>query len=82
MDLLEQGARMRAERTSRFCGGLLDLWPGTSPKPPASSPPTTAPSALRFVVLLRKRSGGTRADHGDRFIERRSTGTSLLPAGP
>ena len=27
MDLLQQGARMGDEKTSRFCGGLLDLWP-------------------------------------------------------
>ena len=29
-----------------------------------------AERALRFAVLLRKRSGGTRTDHGDRYIER------------
>jgi len=26
--------------------------------------------ALRFAVLLRQRSGGTRTDHGDRYSER------------
>jgi len=29
-----------------------------------------AERALRFAVLLRKRSGGTRTNHGDRYIER------------
>lgn len=73
MDLLEQGARMRDEKTSRFCTGLLDLWPALwNFTEIAGVEPTNnrAERALRFAVLLRKRSGGTRTDHGDRFIER------------
>lgn len=73
MDLLEQGARMRDERTSRFCAGLLDLWPALwnfTEIPGVDATNNRAERALRFAVLLRKRSGGTRADHGDRFIER------------
>ena len=73
MDLLEQGARMRDERTSRFCSALLDLWPALwnfTETPGVEPTNNRAERALRFAVLLRKRSGGTRADHGDRFIER------------
>lgn len=73
MDLLEQGARMRDERTSRFCNGLLDLWPALwnfTETPGVDPTNNRAERALRFAVLLRKRSGGTRTDHGDRFIER------------
>ena len=73
MDLLEQGARMRDDRTSRFCCGLLDLWPAlwSFTETPGVDPTNNrAERALRFAVLLRKRSGGTRTDHGDRFIER------------
>jgi len=73
MDLLEQGTRMRDEKTSRFCAGLLDLWPALwNFTETAGVDPTNnrAERALRFAVLLRKRCGGTRTDHGDRFIER------------
>jgi transposase len=76
MDLLERGARMRDDKTSRFCGSLLDLWPAlwnfteTRGVDPTNN---RAERALRFAVLLRKRSGGTRSDHGDRFIERMLT---------
>ena len=73
MDLLEQGARMRDDRTSRFCGGLLDLWPALwnfTEIPGVQPTNNRAERALRFAVLLRKRSGGTRTAHGDRFIER------------
>ncbi len=76
MDLLEQGARMRDEKTSRFCARLLDLWPALwNFTEIAGVDPTNnrAERALRFAVLLRKRSGGTRTDHGDRFIERMLT---------
>jgi transposase len=73
MDLFEQGSRMRDDRTSRFCCGLLDIWPAlwTFTETPGVDPTNNrAERALRFTVLLRKRSGGTRTDHGDRFIER------------
>ena len=73
MDLLEQGTRMRDEKTSRFCAGLLDLWPALwnfTETPGVDPTNNRAERALRFAVLLRKRSGGTRTDHGDRFIER------------
>lgn len=73
MDLLEQGSRMRDQRTSRFCDGLLDLWPALwnfTDTPGVEATNNRAERALRFAVLLRKRSGGTRTDHGDRFIER------------
>lgn len=41
MDLLEQGTRMRDEKTSRFCAGLLDLWPALRnfTEPPGVDPP-------------------------------------------
>jgi transposase len=73
MDLLEQGSRMRDDRTSRFCAGLLDLWPALwnfTETPGVDATNNRAERALRFAVLLRKRSGGTRGDRGDRFIER------------
>lgn len=73
MDLLEQGARMRDEKTSRFCRGLLDLWPALwnfTETPDVDPTNNRAERALRFAVLLRKRSGGTRTNHGDRYIER------------
>ncbi len=73
MDLLEQGARMRDKQTSRFCAGLLDLWPALwnfTETPGVDPTNNRAERALRFAVLLRKRSGGTRTDHGDRYIER------------
>lgn len=73
MDLLEQGARMRDDKTSRFCKGLLDLWPALwnfTETPGVEPTNNRAERALRFAVLLRKRSGGTRVDHGDRYIER------------
>lgn len=73
MDLLEQGSRMRDQQTSRFCTALLDLWPALwnfTETPGVDATNNRAERALRFAVLLRKRSGGTRADHGDRFIER------------
>jgi transposase len=73
MDQLEQGSRMRDDKTSRFCGGLLDLWPALwnfTETPGLDATNNRAERALRFAVLLRKRSGGTRTDHGDRHIER------------
>jgi transposase len=73
MDLLEQGSRMRDPKTSRFCCGLLELWPALwnfTQTPGVDPTNNRAERALRFAVLLRKRSGGTRTDHGDRFIER------------
>lgn len=76
MDLLEQGTRMRDARTSRFCTGLLGLWPAlwNFTETPGVAPTNNhAEQALRFTVLLRKRTGGTRANHGDRFIERLMT---------
>lgn len=76
MDLLEQGSRMRDEKTSRFCAGLLDIWPALwnfTEIPGVEPTNNRAERALRFAVLLRKRTGGTRTDHGDRFIERALT---------
>jgi transposase len=73
MDLLERGARMHDAKTSRFCDGLLKLWPALwnfTETPGADPTNNRAERALRFAVLLRKRTGGTRTDHGDRFIER------------
>jgi len=73
MDLLEQGSRMRDDKTSRFCCGLLDLWPALwnfTETPGVDTTNNRAERGLRFAVLLRKRSGGTRTDHGDRYIER------------
>lgn len=76
MDLLQQGSRMRDQKTSRFCHGLLDIWPALwnfTEIPGVDPTNNRAERALRFAVLLRKRSGGTRTDHGDRFIERMLT---------
>lgn len=73
LDLFEQGSRMRDAKTSRFCNGLLKLWPALwnfTENPGVDPSNNRAERALRFAVLLRKRSGGTRTDHGDRFIER------------
>ena len=73
MDLLEQGERMRDDKTSRFCAGLLDLWPALwnfTETPGVEPTNNRAERALRFAVPLRKRSSGTRTDHGDRYIER------------
>jgi len=73
MDLLEQGSRMRDEKTSRFCAALLDLWPALwNFTEHTGLDPTNnrAKRALRFLVLMRKRSGGTRVEPGDRLTER------------
>jgi transposase len=73
MDLLEQGSRMRDQKTSRFCNALLDIWPALwnfTEIPGVDPTNNRAERALRFAVALRKRSGGNRTDHGDRFIER------------
>jgi transposase len=76
MDLLEQGSRMRDQKTSRFCSGLLDPWPALwnfTEIPGVEPTNNRAERALRFAVPLRKRTGGTRTEHGDRFIERALT---------
>jgi transposase len=71
--LLEQGAAADHAKTSRFCAGILEeyaaLWtfcdvPGVDPTN------NDAERAMRHPVILRKISGGTQSDRGNRWIER------------
>jgi transposase len=71
--LLEQGTNSKHAKTSRFCAGLLEeyeaLWtfcdvPGISPTN------NDAERAMRGPVILRRISGGTQSERGNRFIER------------
>jgi transposase len=71
--LLEQGTRGRHAKTARFAAGLLEeydaLW--TFCEVPAISPTNNdAERALRHPVILRKISGGTQSDRGNRWTER------------
>lgn len=72
-ELLEQGARGRHPKTARFAAGLLEeydaLWtfcdvPGVTPTN------NDAERALRHPVILRKVSGGTQSERGNRWAER------------
>ena len=71
--LLEQGANSKHTKTGRFCAGLLDeydaLWtfcdvPGVNPTN------NDAERAMRGPVILRRISGGTQSERGNRWIER------------
>jgi transposase len=71
--LLEQGAKSKHAKTGRFCAGLLDeydaLWtfcdvPGVNPTN------NDAERAMRGPVILRRISGGTQSERGNRLIER------------
>ncbi len=71
--LLEQGTRGRHPKTARFCHGLLEeyeaLW--TFCEAPGVSPTNNdAERALRGPVILRRISGGTQSERGNRWIER------------
>jgi transposase len=71
--LLEQGARGRHAKTARFCDGLLEeydaLW--TFCEVPGISPTNNdAERALRHPVILRKISGGSQSERGNRWAER------------
>jgi transposase len=72
-ELLEQGANGRHAKTARFCNGLLEeyqaLW--TFCDVPAVTPTNNdAERALRGPVILRRISGGTQSERGNRWIER------------
>lgn len=71
--LLEQGTRGRHCKTARFCHGLLNeydaLW--TFCEVPGISPTNNdAERAMRHPVILRKISGGTQSERGNRWAER------------
>ena len=72
-ELLEQGARGRHPKTARFCAGLLEeyaaLW--TFCEVPGITPTNNdAERAMRGPVILRRISGGTQSERGNRWIER------------
>jgi transposase len=71
--LLEQGARGRHKKTSRFAAGLLEefdaLW--TFCEVPGIDPTNNAAErALRHGVIMRKTQLGTQSQIGNRWIER------------
>jgi len=73
LDLIERGSRIHDPKTSRLCDGLLAFWPALwhfTEIPDVDATNNRAERAIRFGVLLRNRTGGTRTDHGDRYIER------------
>lgn len=72
-ELLDQGANGTHPKTARFCAGILEeyeaLWtfcdvPGVTPTN------NDAKRALRGPVILRRISGGTQSERGNRWIER------------
>lgn len=71
--LLEQGARSRHQKTARFCAGLLEeeqaLWT-FSEVPGIDLTNNDAEQAMRGPVILRRISGGTQSERGNRWIER------------
>ena len=72
-ELLEQGTRGRHPKTARFCDGLLQeydaLW--TFCEVPGITPTNNdAERAMRGPVILRRISGGTQSERGNRWIER------------
>ena len=72
-ELLDQGARGRDAKTARFCAGLLEeydaLW--TFSEVPGITPTNNdAERAMRGPVILRRISGGTQSERGNRWIER------------
>jgi transposase len=72
--LLEQGARGRHAKTARFCVGLLEeypaLWTFCDDVPGLSPTNNDAERAIRGPVILRRISGGTQSERGNRWIER------------
>ena len=71
--LLEQGAKGRHIKTRNFCAGVLAeydaLW--TFCEVPGIDPTNNdAEQALRHAVILRRISGGTQSERGNRWIER------------
>jgi transposase len=72
-ELLQQGAKGKHAKTARFCVGLLEehdaLW--TFCEVPGISPTNNdAERAMRGPVILRRISGGTQSERGNRWIER------------
>jgi transposase len=72
-ELLEQGAEGKHAKTARFCSGILQeydaLW--TFADVPGISPTNNdAERAMRGPVVLRRISGGTQSERGNRWIER------------
>ncbi|MGZ6725690.1 MAG: IS66 family transposase [Solirubrobacteraceae bacterium] len=71
--LLEQGTRGRHPKTARFCAGLLEEYPAlwTFSEVPGITPTNNdAERAMRGPVILRRISGGTQSERGNRWIER------------
>jgi transposase len=72
-ELLEQGTRSRHPKTARFCDGLLEeyaaLWT-FSEVPGITTTNNDAERAMRGPVILRRISGGTQSERGNRWIER------------
>jgi len=71
--LLEQGTRGRHAKTARFCDGLLEeyaaLWTFCE-VPGVSATNNDAERAMRGPVILRRISGGTQSERGNRWVER------------
>ena len=71
--LLDQGTRGRHPKTARFCAGLLEEYPAlwTFSEVPGITPTNNdAERAMRGPVILRRISGGTQSERGNRWIER------------
>ena len=72
-ELLEQGANSQDAKTARFCAGVLEeyeaLWTFCD-VPGVSMTNNDAERALRGPVILRRISGGTQSERGNRWIER------------
>jgi transposase len=72
-ELLERGTRSKHAKTARFCAGLLEEHPAlwTFADVPGLSPTNNdAERAMRGPVILRRISGGTQSERGNRWIER------------
>jgi transposase len=71
--LLEQGTRGRDAKTARFCAGLLEEYPALwtfCDVPGIDATNNDAERALRHPVILRRISGGTQSQRGNRWTER------------
>jgi transposase len=72
-ELLERGASATDPKTARFCAGILEeyeaLWTFCD-VPGVTMTNNDAERALRGPVILRRISGGTQSERGNRWIER------------
>jgi transposase len=72
-ELLEQGAKGTHPKTARFCAGILEeyeaLWTFCD-VPGVTMTNNDAERALRGPVILRRISGGSQSERGNRWIER------------